>query len=969
MSTTNDGKPIQMDDDRRGALTAYVFGELPEHERAALEAELARDPALAAEHARLVATVGLVREALPEEKLPDTIRETLRAAAARGPAESRRSRFRFLRGGGGAIRLAAAFLVLFGAAWALRGFWSEDQVFVGDVARREAPASAGVQEPVGGKGGDGDRRLGGRASGVSTKLSSEGRLRAKAELANEPHLEALGYAGGDGEDLDRSSDLRYAGGAEEGRAGALARDVPVEEAQGAARARRSSGALASKTPAAPGAPAPQRSGTDELRRFELTEERPADSPTYAWRNTSEAKEEVAEEAPAIARQDKRNESSKDDERDRWEGMYTADPQASPDEAREALEALRDLGYLGDEDEQAPDLAQAIEADRNGFLDDAEELQAPADTREQRRHVLPQRELDLLVAELLEDSRIQPGETPADMFFRSWGDHPFRRTADDPLSTFAVDVDTASYTLARRYLMGGMLPTREQVRTEEFVNYFRADRPAPTDGDVFALGLELAPTPFHPDPRVEMLRVTVRGKDVDAVERQPLALTFVIDVSGSMSGNRLELVKASLALLLTQLDHQDAIAVVSFANDTRLDVPMTSAANRGSVEDVIAALETRGGTNVEAGLRLGYRHAAESLTPHAVNRVILLSDGVGNIGATDQAEILALVDESRAGRIYLNTIGVGMGNHDDDFLEQLADRGDGLCQYVDSAAEAEKALVHELTKTLQPIARDVKIQLELDPAQVESVRQLGYENRALAHEDFRRDEVDAGEVNAGHQVTALYEIVRTPVALAERPLATVRVRYKPPFAVDGGETNEDAKRAAEVAREITTGLGPADVGASFEGTSFGFRRSVVVAQFAELLRDSVNARPDSLERFTAEVEGLARGVADADRAEIEELQDLVRRALPHLEARAEREIDELVILQDELRLLHYEQGQKERLAGDRGVDAEVAKNLADEIAQLELRIRELLQERYGPNVETEAALRRSLEDLGYSGDDR
>ena len=259
----------------------------------------------------------------------------------------------------------------------------------------------------------------------------------------------------------------------------------------------------------------------------------------------------------------------------------------------------------------------------------------------------------------------------------------------------------------------------------------------------------------------MLRVTVRGKDVADFERQPLALTFVVDVSGSMEdGGRLQLVKDALLLLLRRLAPSDSVAIVAFSDVAHVETPMVSAGNRGVLEDAVARLAIAGGTNIEAGLVQGYEVASDGLTPHAVNRVILLSDGVGNIGATEQAEILARVDGERAKGIYLNTVGVGMGNHDDDFLEQLADQGDGLCQYMDSPAEARKALVDEFTKTLQPIARDVKIQVELDPNQVESYRQLGYENRVIADADFRNDAVDAGEVNAGHQVTALYEVVRS-----------------------------------------------------------------------------------------------------------------------------------------------------------------------------------------------------------------
>jgi len=451
----------------------------------------------------------------------------------------------------------------------------------------------------------------------------------------------------------------------------------------------------------------------------------------------------------------------------------------------------------------------------------------------------------------------PNEGPGAMFFRFWGDNPFEYTVLDHLSTFSIDVDTASYTLARKYLIDGHLPTKAQVRTEEFVNYFGADVPPPTEG-TFAIRTELAPSRFGERPDAWMLRVAVRGKDVSRDERQPLSLTFVVDTSGSMdTGNRLGLVKRSLKLLLGQLDARDSISIVTFSNDARLVLPMTSAARRGPITEAIDELEPNGGTNAGAGLVLGYRQAEANLAAGCTNRVVLLSDGVANVGDTNEQSLTKRVERSRKQGIYLNTIGVGMGNHNDALLEQLADKGDGVCNYVDDEAEARRALVENFTGAFEPIARDVKIQVEFDPAQVESYRLLGYENRAVADKDFRNDAVDAGEVHAGHQVVALYELVRTNGG-GEAPLATVRLRWKRPY------TEGVASPGDEVATEGYALVHARDAAGSFRATSAGYRKSVLVAQFAEFLRQSVHARDDSYDDLIAEVSALTKELrGDAD----------------------------------------------------------------------------------------------------------
>lgn len=531
--------------------------------------------------------------------------------------------------------------------------------------------------------------------------------------------------------------------------------------------------------------------------------------------------------------------------------------------------------------------------------------------------------------ILEQCQRLPGEAPPMMFFRLWGDNPFERTAIDPLSTFSIDVDTASYALARRYLDAGRIPDKAAIRTEEFVNYFRADVEAPHVG-TFRIVVDAAPSLFGgEDGNRVMLRVVLRGREVPRAERLPQRLTFVVDTSGSMrQENRLELVKNGLRLLLTNLDERDAIALVTFSGEAREVLPMTSLAERSRIENAIASLSPDGSTNAEAGLRLGYDLATRHLDAEATSRVVLLSDGVANVGTVDQDRINADVAAQRARGIYLNTIGVGLGNHNDVFLEQLADHGDGLCNYIDSAAEAKRALVDNFTGAFVPIARDVKIQVEFDPQRVARCRQLGYENRTIADQDFRNNAVDAGEVGSGHQVVALYEIEPTDAAsdAADAVWCTVRVRSKPPHGEgDDATENEATLRSSAIAD-------------SFAAAAPGHRRAVLVAQFAEFLRRSVHARGDSLDALVQATCELAKELRDPDFTEFEQLVDhsraLIARQLPA--------DDPLTQAIDAVRNNAILKAELEDLAT--ADDDAVLKELEQENRRLEQRIRELLRRR-------------------------
>lgn len=540
--------------------------------------------------------------------------------------------------------------------------------------------------------------------------------------------------------------------------------------------------------------------------------------------------------------------------------------------------------------------------------------------------------------ILIDCRRRPNERPRDMFFRFWGDNPFELSALDPLSTFSADVDTASYTLARRYLNEGHLPQKAQIRTEEFVNYFKTDVPSPEKG-VFAIDTVLAPSRFgNAGPtdatatQRDMLRVVIRGKDVAKAERKPLALTFVVDCSGSMKEqNRMEMVKHAMRLLVSQLDARDSIAIVKFSTDAAMVLPMTSAANKPLIESAIHPLFPDGSTNSEAGLRMGYAAALAGLNVEANNRVVFLSDGVANVGVTDPNVISEGVKTIREQGVYLNVVGVGMNNHNDVLLEQLADKSDGVCNYVDTPAEAKKVFVDDLTGALETIARDVKLQVEFDPAQVARYRLLGYENRAIADADFRNDKVDAGEVGAGHQVTALYEIeYASPNPSAEKPLATVRVRYKAPRNPGAPTANEEA---SEISHTVNVGTRKA-----WEGAGPSYRRTVVVAQFAEFLRRSVHARNDSFDQMLADARKLE---SEAPNAEFSELVTLMEKSKA-LILGAVPQRDELSLTIDEVRENCVLRAQLEQLARER--DRELLADLERSNAELENRLRELLRRR-------------------------
>ncbi|OGS53377.1 MAG: hypothetical protein A3J40_11870 [Erythrobacter sp. RIFCSPHIGHO2_12_FULL_63_10] len=372
--------------------------------------------------------------------------------------------------------------------------------------------------------------------------------------------------------------------------------------------------------------------------------------------------------------------------------------------------------------------------------------------------------------------------------------PVRLVVSEPVSTFSVDVDTGAYANARRFLMQGQLPPRDGVRTEEMVNYFRYDYPAPEGrSQPFTVTTDVAKTPWNKN--TYLMRIGLRGYDLPRSERPPANLVFLLDVSGSMADpDKLPLVKSALAGLASELGKNDRVSIVVYAGAAGLVLEPTNDTRK--IRAALDRLEAGGSTAGGAGLQLAYQIAEDNFIKGGVNRVILATDGDFNVGVSDRDALVEMIEARRDGGITLTTLGFGTGNYNEALMEQVADHGNGNYAYIDSALEAKKVLGDEMQSTLFTIAKDVKIQVEFNPAVISQYRLVGYENRALREEDFDNDKVDAGDIGAGHQVTAIYEIVPTGASgwitprryegnkedAAQRRLAEaahVKLRYKLP----------------------------------------------------------------------------------------------------------------------------------------------------------------------------------------------
>jgi Ca-activated chloride channel family protein len=438
-------------------------------------------------------------------------------------------------------------------------------------------------------------------------------------------------------------------------------------------------------------------------------------------------------------------------------------------------------------------------------------------------------------------------------------------AKDHLSTFAADVDTASYTIARRKLNEGALPPHDAVRVEEFVNYFRYAYPAPSDAKPFSVTMDAAPSPFAKDRTI--IRVGVATKALSVAQRKNANLVFLVDVSGSMqSPDKLELAKRSLRILVDNLKDGDTVSLVTYAGDTRLVLPPTGLEHKGDIMNAIEELTAGGGTGMASGIETAYDEALKGMKPGVISRVLVLTDGDANIGPSTHDEILKMIAGKVKEGVTLSTIGFGMGNYKDDMMEALADKGNGNAFYVDGLSAAKRIFQEQLGSTLEVVAKDVKLQVDFDPTLVKRYRLIGYEDRDIADNDFRNDKVDAGEIGAGHQVTALYEVELTPAAAdSTAPIATTRVRWKEP----------DGTKATEAAYVFDH----ANLAASFAAAPADLRFSFAVAAFADVLRGSEDAKTWSLGDIRAIANAAsATGATDTDRADRSELVSLIDRAI-------------------------------------------------------------------------------------------
>jgi len=415
------------------------------------------------------------------------------------------------------------------------------------------------------------------------------------------------------------------------------------------------------------------------------------------------------------------------------------------------------------------------------------------------------------------------------------DHGIQRAAEQPVSTFSIDVDTGAYSNLRRMLRAGQLPPEDAVRVEELINYFEYAYAPPKDRSTpFATHVEIAPTPWN--AKTHLLRIGLQGWKPQG-RLPPANLVFLVDVSGSMqSADKLPLVQSALKLLVQEMGAQDRISLVVYAGNTGVVLEPTAGDRKAQIAAAIERLQAGGSTNGAAGIELAYAMAQQGWIDGGINRVLLATDGDFNVGTVDFEQLKDLVEQRRKSGVALSTLGFGTGNYNDHLMEQLADAGNGNYSYIDSLEEAHRVLVQARAATLTTIAKDVKIQIEFNPAQVAEYRLIGYENRALAREDFANDRVDAGEIGAGHSVTALYEITLTgsggeriaplrygdaPVVRGNGELAFLRLRYKAPDA-DASRLIERPIRRSEIRSDLAA-------------ASDDFRFAAAVAAFGQLLR--------------------------------------------------------------------------------------------------------------------------------------
>ncbi|MDQ4123624.1 MAG: VWA domain-containing protein [Acidobacteriota bacterium] len=459
------------------------------------------------------------------------------------------------------------------------------------------------------------------------------------------------------------------------------------------------------------------------------------------------------------------------------------------------------------------------------------------------------------------------------------ENPFLETNRAPLSTFSIDVDTASYANVRRFLNDGQKPPTDAARIEELINYFDFDYPQPIGDVPFSVVTEAANCPWNPKHKLAL--IGLQGKQISLDNTPPSNLVFLVDVSGSMnSPEKLPLVKQGLKLLANQLSAKDRVAMVVYAGTSGLVLPSTSGERKREILNAIDNLEAGGSTNGGQGIQLAYRVAQENFIQGGNNRVILATDGDFNVGVTSDEELVGLIENKRQSGVFLSVLGFGAGNYNDSMMEKLSNKGNGNYAYIDSIEEARKALGQQVAGMLYTIAKDVKIQVEFNPAQVAGYRLIGYENRLLADKDFNDDRKDAGEIGAGISVTALYEIVPAgqkvenpgvdelkysnriePVRTNSNELLTVKLRFKKP------DENES--------RLLSIGL--ANAQNQFEQSSENLRFAAAVAGFGLLLRDSRYKGNASWNQVLSIAQNARGNDLKGYRAEFVELVEKARRA--------------------------------------------------------------------------------------------
>jgi Ca-activated chloride channel family protein len=457
-----------------------------------------------------------------------------------------------------------------------------------------------------------------------------------------------------------------------------------------------------------------------------------------------------------------------------------------------------------------------------------------------------------------------------------GVNPFVLVAHDPFSTFAADVDTASYDLMRRDLLAFQVPIAAGVRLEDYVNYFKYDYPAPAEDSEHPFAISLASAPHPVRDGITLLRVGIQATLPTALEKKPTNLVFLVDTSGSMQeADKLPLVQHTLTEALSVLDPNDTVSIVTYAGDVQVRLPPTHVVEAQVIVNAIQGLVSNGGTNGAGGIQLAYQQAEAGYIEGGINHVVLCTDGDFNIGVSSTDELVTMIEDKRTTGVTLTALGYGTGNLNDSMMEKVSNAGNGIYSLITSQQQANDYVENRLLSTLEHVAKDVKIQLELNPEHVHAYRLLGYENRAIADDDFRDDVIDAGEIGAGHRVTALYELVMAGGAVPEvengpavqsgdpidgereidaESLVLVKVRYKQPGA-----------SAEDPATEVQQTLAPGAAAASLEAADADLRWAVAMAMFAELLKGSPYAHEGDLSVVSALA--MPQGSRDAYRAEL------------------------------------------------------------------------------------------------------